>query len=155
MFDMIFDLPVHALVNHAVVVLLPLSAVCVVLLAVVPSWRARYGLPVLALATVSLLAVPVAQLSGRWLRDQLGFPPESFRHGGLGDDVIWYALTFWILTGLLILLDSRRGSRGPLVTVIAVLAAVASVAMTVQVIRVGDAGARSVWEGRITTVSGS
>jgi hypothetical protein len=154
MFGTIFGLPVHVLVNHAVVVLLPLSALCAVLLAVVPPWRARYGIPVLILATVSVLTVPVAHLSGRWLRDQLGYPPDAFRHGQLGDDVIWYALVFWILIALLVLLDSARGSRGTLVTVVAILAAVASVAVTVQVIRVGDAGARSVWEGRLTTVTG-
>jgi hypothetical protein len=154
MFDVIFDLPVHALVIHAAVVLLPLAAICVVLLAVVPAWRARYGLPVLALATGGALAALAAHLSGKWLRDQLGYPPESFRHGTLGDDVIWYTLAFWIFTGLLMLLDRTRGSRGTVMTVVAILAVVVSVAMTVQVVRVGDAGSRSVWEGRLTSVTG-
>lgn len=149
MFEEIFDLPVHSLVVHAAVVLLPLSALCVVALAVVPSWRRVYGLPVLALATVATLSAPVAHLSGRWLRDQFGLPPASFRHGILGDDVFWYALVFWILTVLLVVLDRTRGAQGTVVLVVAILAAVASVAMTVQVVRVGDSGARSVWEGRI------
>jgi hypothetical protein len=151
MFDVIFDLPVHPLVVHGVVVLLPLSAICVVLLAVVPSWRARYGPPVLVLATASVLLVPVAQLSGKWLRGQLGYPPESFTHGQLGDDLLWYALVFWVFAGLLILLDSSRGSRGTVVTTVAILAVVASVAMIVHVVRVGDAGSRSVWEDRVIT----
>jgi hypothetical protein len=146
MFDEIFGLPVHALVIHASVVLLPLSALCVILLAVIPAWRSRYGIPVLALSTAAVLSVPVAQQSGKWLRDQLNYPPETFRHGILGDDVIWYALVFWILAALLIWLDRTRGTSGTVVLVVAILAGVAAVAMTVQVVRTGDAGARSVWE---------
>jgi hypothetical protein len=149
MFDEIFGLPVHVLVVHAAVVLLPLSALCVVALAVVPSWRRVYGLPVLVLASAATLSAPVAQLSGKWLRDQLGYQPAAFRHGILGDDMFWYALVFWILTVLLVVLDRTHGTRGTVVLVVAILAAVASVAMTVHVVRVGDAGARSVWEGRV------
>jgi len=154
MFEEFRGLPVHALVIHAAVVLLPLSALCVLLLAAVPSWRSRYGIPVLALSTAAVLSVPVVHLSGKWLRDQLRYPPESFQHGLLGDDVIWYALVFWILTVLLIVLDRSRGTGGTVVLVVAILAGVASVAMTVQVVRVGDAGAQSVWKDVVTTRSG-
>lgn len=154
MFERIFDLPVHVLALHAAVVLLPLSALCVVLLAARPTWRHTYGIPVAVLATLGFLAVPVAHQSGKWLRDQLGYPAESFEHGLLGDDVIWYSLAFWILTVALVALDRSRGAQGTVVLVVAILAAVAAVVMTVQVIRTGDAGARSVWEPRVTTQTG-
>jgi hypothetical protein len=154
MFGKIFGLPVHILVIHAVVVLLPLAALCVIALAIVPGWRRTYGLPVLALATVAVLAVPVAQQSGKWLRDQLGYDAQSFRHGILGDDVIWYALVFWILTVALVVLDRSGRTEGTVVLVVAILSVVVSIATIVQVVRTGDAGSRSVWESRLTTVSG-
>jgi len=153
MFEKISGLPVHILAIHAVVVLLPLSAFCVIVLATVPAWRRTYGLPVLALATAAVLAVPVAQQSGKWLRDQLGFNPKTFQHGIIADDVIWYALVFWILTVALIMLDRVRGSQGTVMLVVAILAVVVSVATVVQVVRAGEAGSRSVWEGRLATVS--
>ena len=41
----IFGIPAHPLLVHAVVVLLPLAAVCAAALAVRPSWRQRYAWP--------------------------------------------------------------------------------------------------------------
>ena len=43
MFDTIDGLPVHALVVHAVVVLLPLALLGTIAIAVRPAWRARFG----------------------------------------------------------------------------------------------------------------
>jgi hypothetical protein len=57
-FDTFFGLPVHALVMHVVVVLVPLAAAGVLAIAVVPSWRTRFGVLVLAIATAGLAAVP-------------------------------------------------------------------------------------------------
>lgn len=167
MFDEVFGLPVHALVLHAVVVLVPLAAVCVVALALVPRWRPPYGVPVALLTTAAVGAVPVAVASGKTLRDRLGYPAESFRHGLLGDDVIWFAVPMWVFTIALVVLTRRReayavrtahhrvpaGRRdrgaGAVVTAVAVLAAVFAVLSAVQVVRAGDAGSRSVWEGRL------
>ena len=64
MFDTVLGLPVHPLVVHAVVVLVPLSAVGAVAIALVPRWRERYGVLVLLLSTAALAMVPVATRSG-------------------------------------------------------------------------------------------
>ena len=52
MLDTVLGLPLHPLVVHAVVVLLPLVALGVMALAVVPRWRARLALPLLGLLVV-------------------------------------------------------------------------------------------------------
>lgn len=46
---------------------------------------------------------------------------------------------------------SRKAVRGPVVTGAAVLSALTSLATGVQVVRVGDSGARAVWTDRVST----
>jgi hypothetical protein len=85
MLDTFFGLPTHALVVHAVVVLLPLTATGAVLIALVPRWRAPYGWLVLGGAVVSMILVPVATHSGQALYDRLsrGFGPRQAREAAL------------------------------------------------------------------------
>ena len=64
MFDTVQGLPVHALVVHGVVVLVPLAALGLIAIAVRPSWRKTYAPLVAILATVGLALVPVATKSG-------------------------------------------------------------------------------------------
>ena len=71
MFDTIFGLPVHALVVHAVVVLVPLCALGVVVCAISETWCERLATPVLVLLTVTVPAAFVAKLSGEELKDRL------------------------------------------------------------------------------------
>ena len=42
-FDTIFGLPTHTLVNHAAVVLVPLAAIATIAVALRPRWRERYA----------------------------------------------------------------------------------------------------------------
>ncbi|MCX6467463.1 MAG: hypothetical protein NTW05_28360, partial [Pseudonocardiales bacterium] len=57
-------LPLHPLVVHAVVVLLPLAALGTVACALRPSWRAQLAVPTLLVALAGTAAVPVAALAG-------------------------------------------------------------------------------------------
>lgn len=165
MFDLINGLPVHPLVVHAVVVLLPLAALGTAAIAVRPRWRARYGPLVTAIALLSVLLIPVATSSGESLQERVGNPGQ---HAELGDQLIWFALPLLVLVGALTWLDRRerdsargedQGSAAPRAgrigtqQVIAGLAILAAVAVGVQVYRVGDSGARAVWGGEIASTS--
>lgn len=154
MFDTVFGLPVHALVIHVVVVLVPLAAAGVVAIAVVPRWRARFGVLVVLIATVGLAAVPVATLSGSKLKDRLGASGVVARqihdHKQMGGRVIWPTLAMWVLALALVLMDGqgrRDGQRrqGTALKVVAVLAALAAVAATVLVTIAGHLGSTAVW----------
>lgn len=148
MFDTVTGLPVHALVVHAVVVLVPLAAFGVVVIAAVPRWRRRYGPLVLATATVGLVIVPVATRSGNELRARIDAGGVVARqideHADLGNIVIWFTLVMWLLTVALVVL-SRRGRTGRSMTLVAVLAVVASLAAGGVVARVGHLGTTAVW----------
>lgn len=149
MFDTVFGLPVHALVMHVVVVVVPLAAIGVVAIAAVPRWRARFGLVVLSLATAGLAAVPVATRSGGELEDRLGASGVVARqindHQEMGELVIWPTLTMWVLAVALVVLHPRRRRGSRTVRVVAVLAALAAIAAATQVTLAGHLGSTAVW----------
>jgi len=74
MFDLINGLPIHPLVVHAVVVLLPLAILGTVAIAVRPAWRTAYGPLVLGCAAVATALIPVATSSGEALEKHVGDP---------------------------------------------------------------------------------
>jgi uncharacterized membrane protein len=158
MLDLVNGLPVHPLVVHAVVVLLPLAALGTIAIALRPSWRTRYGALVVAAAAISTVLLPVATSSGEALEKHVGDPG---RHAALGDQLIWFTLPMLALCVALVAVDRRAGRideprgtgaalRTPL-RVISALAVVAALAASVQVVRVGDSGARAAWGDQVSS----
>lgn len=153
--DTVNGLPVHPLVVHAVVVLLPLAALGVLALALRPSWRGRFGVLVVLIAALATAAIPLATESGEGLERRVGDPGE---HAELGDTLLWFALALLVAAVALVWLH-RRAARpvdataeparparpGALGVVVAVLAVVVAAANLVQVYRVGESGAKAVW----------
>jgi hypothetical protein len=165
-FDLINGLPVHALVVHAVVVLLPLACLGTVAIALKPAWRERYGPLVVACAVLATVLIPVATSSGEALEHRVGNPGE---HAEQGDQLIWFAIPLLLLAAVLVWLDRRARTAGhprdtpvdttggsthrTLTLAVAVLAVLASLATSVQVYRVGDSGARAAWGDRVSAGS--
>jgi len=146
-FDLINGVPLHPLVVHAVVVLLPLATLGTLAIAARPSWRPRYGWLVVAAAAVATALIPVATASGEALEKRVGDPG---RHAQLGDQLIWFAVPLLVTSAAMVWVDRRRtSSREPgsptLLRVVATLAVIAALASAVQVYRVGDSGARAAW----------
>jgi hypothetical protein len=149
-FYKIFGLPVHVLVIHAVVVLVPLCAVMAVVMLFWPVWRERLRWPLLILLTVATGSAFVAKQSGEQLQAHLNFTNASLdRHVMLGAKAPWIVLAFWMFTVAWLVLDSRRdrpGSPGPAaLRLLGVLAVLAAVGATTWIVLTGDAGARSIW----------
>ncbi len=78
MFDTIAGLPLHALVVHAVVVLVPLAVIGTIAVAVVPRWSRRYGWLVVLCSGVATGSAVVAKQSGEQLASRVGVPPDHF-----------------------------------------------------------------------------
>lgn len=156
MFDLVNGLPVHPLVVHGVVVLLPLACLGTIAIAVRPAWRERYGVLVVACAAAATALVPVATSSGEALQKRVGAPGA---HADLGGMLLWFAIPLLLLAAALVWIDRRRrtghgsgrADSPRVVQVVAVLAVVAAVAAGVQVYRVGDSGARAAWGARVST----
>jgi len=148
MFDTILGLPVHALVVHAVVILVPLGAVGVAAISLVPRWRPTYGPLVLAVMTVGLAMVPVATRSGNELKERInagGVVGDQIEdHEQWGERVLWPTLALWVLAVVLVVM-TRRKQAGRGVTVVAVLAVVAAAATLGVVALTGHLGSTAVW----------
>ncbi len=154
--DTINGLPLHPLVVHAVVVLLPLAALGVVALAIRPTWRPRYGTLVIVVTALATLSIPLATESGESLERQVGDPGT---HAQLGDTLIWFAVPLLAAAVGMLWLDRRsrratggagstagRGARhNALGLAVPALAALLAVANLVQVYRIGESGARAAW----------
>ena len=162
MFDLINGIPVHPLVVHAVVVLLPLAMLGTVAIAVRPKWRVPYGPLVIGTAVAAAILCPVATSSGEALEERVGDP--SYDHAELGESLVWFAIALVIVSAALYYLQRRQEkalaadpdaeTNQTLLTGVAVLAVVVALAATYQVYRVGDTGAKSVWEGEVSSSTG-
>lgn len=148
MFNLINGLPVHPLVVHAVVVLLPLAILGTIALAVRPAWRDTHGLLLIGVAAVATLLIPVATSSGEALEKHVGDPG---RHAALGDQLIWFALPLLVLDVALVVLHKRGTSGRAVLGGVAAVAVVAALAAGVQVYRVGDSGARAAWGDQVSS----
>ncbi len=171
--ELIGGLPLHALVVHFTVVLLPIAALGSVLTAVWPAVRRRYGWLTVATAAVATVLVPISTTSGENLEEGLGGTnPLIERHQELADIMIWWALGLTVAVAALMVLHTRierqapteappaAGGGGTAVgtatkratgqTVAMVVAMVLTVGLGIgtgiHIYRVGDAGARTVWE---------
>ena len=169
--DFINGLPLHALVVHGVVVLVPLAVLGAIVISLWPAARRRYGWLVVAFAAVSLVLVPVATQSGEGLERKLPENPLIETHADLGDTLIFFVgPLFLAVLGLMIVhtvaakataaAPSTQATGGTItetrtapgwtkvaLIVAAVLSIGFGVASGVQVFRIGDAGAKAVWDG--------
>ena len=82
-FDLIFNLPVHPLVVHSAVVLVPLVAIAALAMSYWPSFSRKYGGPVLILAALAQLTLFVAKASGEPFQERLN--KEIERHENFGE----------------------------------------------------------------------
>lgn len=156
--DLVNGLPLHPLVVHAVVVLLPLSILGTLALVVRPAWRLRYGWLVVGCAALATAVIPLATATGEALAEQV--PQEPREHAELGEQLIWFAIPLLLVVAALVYLEHRKASGRPAIGpsflpgLVAVLAVVAALATGVQVYRVGDSGARATWEKVATSDGG-
>lgn len=146
--DDVFGLPLHPLIVHAAVVLVPLAAVGTLLITVVPRWRRTYGWLVVVASGAALVTVPLATRTGRRLTElrEFGGPvlERIQEHEIMGDRIIWAVAPMFVLNvAVVMLLRAGRPSRD--VTVAAILATVAATVSVVLVVLTGHLGSTAVW----------
>jgi uncharacterized membrane protein len=161
------NLPVHPLVVHAVVVLVPLAILGALTVLVWPAARRRHGWLLVAVAAVATIAIPFATSTGEGLEHRLPRTPAIETHARLGDELLIYVAGLLVALAAFVYLHHRNGVRGRhegpgattaqthltgglrvAATVVAVLVAVLAVISAVQVYRIGDSGARAAWGDR-------
>lgn len=151
LFDTIAGLPVHPLVVHATVVLLPLAALGTIVLAFSRTLRGRFGWLVVATYAVAAVSAFVAKESGEALGHHVGEPRT---HAFWGDIVPVVAIPAFLLT-LVWFIVARRADKAerpsPAGTVLGIIAAVASAAAIAVTVLAGHSGAQAAWGDRLDT----
>jgi uncharacterized membrane protein len=143
-FDTISGLPLHPLVVHAVIVLVPLAALGALLVAFKPAWNRRYGWLVVACAFVATGASVVAKESGEKLASRVGLPADHAHIAQLMP--LFSGLLFLAVTGLWWYDRSGDDHRTRVRTVLAVLTTLTAILALVWAVRAGESGATAVWK---------
>ncbi|GAB2983451.1 hypothetical protein LWP59_17485 [Amycolatopsis acidiphila] len=152
----ISGLPLHVLVVHAVVVLVPLSVLAALTVTVWPAARRRYGWVAVGVTAAATACIPIATSSGEDLRDRLVPTALIRQHAHLGDQLLIFVAALLVVLTALVWFARRPPREAPgaarrpmraLVPVLMVLTIGLAAVSVVQVVRIGDSGARAAWSG--------
>lgn len=169
--NVVNGLPAHVLIVHFVVVLVPLSALAVVVGAMWPSAARRMGMVLPLLTLVTLASVPLATQAGEWLEKHVDSNALVRRHTELGDGMLPWAAGLFVLATVVWWTNRRpaaaeaapgerpRSASSRSVLVFRIVAAVLAVGVAsgavVEVYRIGDSGAKAAWhDGFSKTATG-
>jgi hypothetical protein len=162
MFDQLNGMPLHPLIIHAPVLGIPLAFLLAGLFAF-PRTRAWARWPLAVTVVGATAATFAAKESGEALSTRMNLPAESpvlgliRQHEALADQLFYIMLGYAVIAVATVLLipprvavpgdpaSVKRSSRGPLGVVLLGLLLVVGAVALVWVARVGDLGARAVW----------
>lgn len=161
--DTIGGLPLHPLIVHFAVVLLPLSALALIAIIVVPRWRATFGWITLGGLAIGTGAALAAASSGEALAERVGEPEL---HAELGEATEIVAVILLVAAAVWFLLQRRNAKHtqgsprrfGPAPQALATVAALGLALATIGLsVAVGHSGAQAVWAGKVgsSTPAGS
>jgi hypothetical protein len=156
MFDKIGDMPLHPLVIHAVVVGIPLAVLLAFLFAF-PKTREWARWPLVIVVVGATAVTFVARQSGLAFEAALGIKPGNpvgdliLQHSLLANQLFYIMIIFAAL-GLLNVFAVRKSATDNAVKqpailriVLPILLVAAAVVALIWIVRVGDLGARAVW----------
>lgn len=143
MFDTIAGLPIHALVVHGVVVLLPLMAIATVVWAFRPEAGGRVGYAVVAGNAAVAAMTFVARFSGEALNRRLGEPAVAVEHTQTAALLPFLALA--LLLASILVQGLRSMDVGVPLRLPAVLTGLVVVVVLVWTVRTGHSGSQAVW----------
>lgn len=145
-----FDgLPLHPMIVHAPVVLIPLVAAGLVLLLVRPSLRRTLGPLVVLLAIGALVTSFAAVWSGEQLGEAMQRGSELDEHERWGNITRLLSVLLTVGVVAFVAIDRFKPDRRSLTTAVGIVTAVVAVAAMGAVGFTGHAGAKLAWEGKV------
>ena len=146
----IMGLPLHPLVVHAVVILVPLAALGGIVISVWTAARKRYGWLTVAFAAAAAASTFVAQQAGEAFAATFARKTEAMEtHMNLGGSLLlWVIILFFGTAAVMVAqrLIDQQNPRGRLALIASgVITAISAVVSLVQVVRIGHSGATAVW----------
>lgn len=141
LFDTVGGLPVHPLVIHFVVVLVPLAAVGLIVAVFNLAFHRRFAFALVCLLAVSVPLAFVAKESGEALSERVGI---TERHEDLGEVMPLWVAVLTVIAGAWLLIV-RRGGFDTLRKLIGAVVVAASVGVIGLTFLVGHSGAEATW----------
>ncbi len=145
LFGSVAGLPLHPLVIHASIVLIPLVAIGALVMSYLPSFSRRYGKLILFIALFAQLSLFLAKVTGEAFEEILD--KDMGNHAELGEIAPFITLPMVALIYLRWRLDRSGATVGSVwvrrLTSLALI--VASLASIAVIVLVGHSGAESVW----------
>lgn len=145
LFGSVAGLPLHPLVIHASIVLIPLVAIGALVMSYLPSFSRRYGKLILVIALFAQLSLFLAKVTGEAFEEILD--KDMGNHAELGEIAPFITLPMVALIYLRWRLDRSGATVGSVwlrrLTSLALI--VASLASITVIVLVGHSGAESVW----------
>ena len=149
-FESFGGLPLHPLVVHLVVVVLPLAALLFIFVVLVKKWRRPFDLIALVGLAIGAVGSVLAKQSGQALSGLVGQPQQ---HADWGSILVYLAAVLLVVASIWVWLTRFRSPEGrslltTLAAIAGVLLAIATIVMTVLV---GHTGAEAVWGRTLST----
>lgn len=144
LFYTIAGLPIHALVVHFAVVLLPLATLAFLASIYLPSFRNKYAFASIFGIFVGAGSAFVAKQSGETLASRIGNPVT---HAKYGDLLPFFAFLLFLIA--VFWYRSKIGKNSKSTTILGHLSALVSIGVISLTLIVGHTGAEAVWKNRL------
>jgi hypothetical protein len=161
--DWLFNgLPIHVMLVHFVVIVVPVAALLLILATVWPAARTRLGIVTPLLALAALISVPLVVEAGEALEEQVAETALSEAHTHIGRDLLPWAIALFVVAaaqwawfrfftgkGRYANAISSRPARIVITVLLYAIVAVVAVGVVVSVFTIGESGAKAVWDSRL------
>jgi cytochrome b involved in lipid metabolism len=143
-FDLFFGLPLHPLIDHVVVIFLPVFSIALIAAFFFEKIRIKYGFLIQVGLGIGFVSSFIAKQSGEALSIRVGTP---FPHAELGENLVLIALGLFVTSLVWFYLQkSENKVVSKIIGSISVLLAIATLVFTVLV---GHSGAEATWKEKI------
>jgi hypothetical protein len=145
----LLGLPLHPLIVHATVVMVPLAALTVVLSAAWPRFRSWAGPLPVGISAAALTLIPLSTSTGETLERHVERSALLEKHTQLADGLLPWTIALLVTSVVGYGIHWRHGrghaARRAAVITVAVLSVLAASGTGVQIARIGHSGARAAW----------
>lgn len=149
MFDLFLGLPLHVLVNHFVIVLVPLFSIAFILLVFFEKLRKNYSLITIIGLAFALVSALVARQSGQALTLRVGYPTI---HVWWGQRLVIVSALLFVVALIWYLTVEKKSLISNLLGYVGVLLAIASIVIAALA---GHSGASASWSYKIESTNSS
>ncbi len=146
----ILGLPLHPLILHVPVVLVPLVALGGIVISLLRWARERYASLVMVGAFGAAVSTFITQVAGQNLYNSLPQRTAAVEyHASIGGQLLLWTILLFVGTVVIVLAQRMIKQENPRGRIALISGAVITIAMaivsTVQIMRIGHAGAVAVW----------